>query len=73
MSAAVAGVEGLELRLKTLIFALFETKKITFISCPIASMVDSKARVPLVCSSSTAFTVLRSDVTFVTMTYDKTE
>lgn len=32
-------------------------------------MVDSKALVPLVCSSSTAFTVFNRDVTLVTMTF----
>merc|ERR1719192_1911878 len=37
------------------------------ISCAMASMVDSKALVPLVCSSSTDLTVLRRLVTLVTI------
>ena len=36
-----------------------------------ASMVDSRARVPRVCSSSTALTVLSSDVTLVTITCER--
>jgi hypothetical protein len=46
-------------------------RKPTLISCPMASMVDSRALVPLVCSSSTALTVLRREVTLVTMTYEE--
>jgi hypothetical protein len=45
--------------------ASFELKAL--ISCAMASMLDSSARVPRLCSSSTAFTVFSSDVTFVTM------
>lgn len=41
--------------------------KITRISCEIASTVASIARVPRVCSSSTAFTVFNSDETFKTI------
>jgi hypothetical protein len=42
----------------------------TLISCPIASIVDSRARVPRVASSSTDFTVFSNDVTLVTITCD---
>uniref|UniRef100_A0A6B0UI94 Putative secreted protein n=1 Tax=Ixodes ricinus TaxID=34613 RepID=A0A6B0UI94_IXORI len=38
------------------------------ISCQMASTVDSRALVPRACSSSTARTVLRREVTFVTIT-----
>jgi len=38
-----------------------------------ASMVDSKARVPRVCSSSTALTVFSREVTFVTITWTRRE
>ena len=41
---------------------------LTASSCRICSVVASRARVPLVASSSTAFTVLSSDVTLVTIT-----
>lgn len=41
---------------------------LTASSCRMCSVVASRARVPLVASSSTAFTVLSSDVTLVTMT-----
>ena len=41
----------------------------TRISCAIASIVDSRARVPLVCSYSTALTVLSSEITLVTIIY----
>ncbi len=40
----------------------------TLISCPMASMLDSRARVPLAASSSTVLTVSNSDLTFVTIT-----
>lgn len=41
---------------------------LTVSSCLMCSMVASKALVPLVASSSTAFTVFRRDVTLVTIT-----
>ncbi|CAN7984570.1 unnamed protein product [Ixodes hexagonus] len=41
---------------------------LTLISCQMASTVDSRALVPLACSSSTARTVLSRDVTLVTIT-----
>lgn len=44
---------------------------LTASSCLMCSMVLSKALVPFVASSSTAFTVFRRDVTLVTMTYNK--
>lgn len=44
-------------------------KFLTASSCLMCSMVASSARVPLVASSSTAFTVFSRDVTFVTITY----
>lgn len=43
-------------------------EKLTLISCEIASTVASIARVPRVCSSSTALTVFSSDETFNTIT-----
>lgn len=42
---------------------------LTASSCRMCSVVASRARVPLVASSSTAFTVLSSDVTLVTITW----
>lgn len=42
--------------------------RLTASSCLMCSMVASRALVPLVASSSTAFTVFRSDVTLVTIT-----
>lgn len=45
-----------------------QTDGLTASSCRICSVVASRARVPLVASSSTAFTVLSSDVTLVTIT-----
>lgn len=42
---------------------------LTASSCLMCSMVASSARVPLVASSSTAFTVFSRDVTFVTITW----
>lgn len=41
---------------------------LTASSCRMCSVVASRARVPLVASSSTAFTVLSNDVTLVTIT-----
>lgn len=41
---------------------------LTASSCRMCSVVASRARVPLVASSSTAFTVLSRDVTLVTIT-----
>lgn len=43
-------------------------EKLTLISCEIASTVASIARVPRVCSSSTALTVFNSEDTFSTIT-----
>lgn len=42
--------------------------QLTASSCRMCSVVASRARVPLVASSSTAFTVLSKDVTLVTIT-----
>ena len=41
------------------------------ISWAMASMLDSKARVPRECSSSTALTVFKREVTFVTIICEK--
>lgn len=43
----------------------------TLISCPMASMVDSRARVPRAASSSTVLTVFRREVTLVTITCNR--
>lgn len=48
---------------------LSEIVFLTASSCLMCSMVASSARVPLVASSSTAFTVFSRDVTFVTITW----
>lgn len=47
-------------------------RPLTASSWRMCSIVASRARVPLVASSSTAFTVLSSDVTLVTMTCRET-
>lgn len=44
---------------------------LTASSCRMCSVVASRARVPLVASSSTAFTVLSRDVTLVTITWGR--
>ena len=66
----VAKVMGLVARIRSSGSDLFlgasdESKAL--ISWAMASILDSRARVPLVCSSSTALTVFKSDVTFVTI------
>lgn len=45
--------------------------RLTLISCEIAATVASIARVPRVCSSSTALTVLSNDDTFNTITFER--
>lgn len=53
---------GMQVRPNALGFVL------TASSCLMCSVVASRARVPLVASSSTAFTVLSNEVTLVTIT-----
>lgn len=51
-----------------LVVVVVVLRRPTVSSCLMCSMVASKALVPLVASSSTAFTVFRRDVTLVTIT-----